>query len=232
MRMTTMNRPDFAIAGVGTTGGGDFHRVELEGVSKVDGSLDCYSFKMNGLAKVKGSICAVERFEASGKLTVDGSVKAAMAKIEGQATVRGNLDCEVLKANGFIKIVGDCRTHGCDVRGAMTVDGVLDADRLNIYMEGPVRVEVIRAKQISVNITRSGTIKRLMQSILPAPWQTQLRADRIEGDDVYLVDTTAALVRGRQVKIGAGCVIDRVEFESELIVHPDAVVRSRERIFG
>ncbi|SDX44881.1 polymer-forming cytoskeletal protein [Paenibacillus sp. CF384] len=230
--MTTMNRPDFAIAGVGTTGGGDFHRVELEGVSKVDGSLDCYSFKMNGLAKVKGSIRVEESFEASGKLTVDGSVKAVMTKIEGQSTIRGHVDSEYLQANGFVKIQGDCRTQGCDVRGAMTVDGVLDAERLHIYMDGPVRAEVIRAKQISIMITSSGTLKRLMKSILPATWQTQLRADHIEGDDIQLVETTATIVRGRRVKIGAGCVIDRVEFESELIVHPDAVVRSRERIFG
>ncbi|RAP73831.1 hypothetical protein [Paenibacillus montanisoli] len=230
--MSTMNRPDFAISGVGSTAGGQFHRVELEGVSRVSGDLDCYSFSMNGMATVKGGVRSEERFKASGKLTVEGSVHAAVMELEGQMKVRGGVSCDVYRMNGFAKVYGDCSAQQCDVRGGMTVGGVLHADRLEIYLDGPVRAEVIRCRELRMKQGGGGSLKRFLQSILPTSWQAQLRADRIEGDDLELKETTAALVRGRRVTIGAGSVIDRVEYESELIVHPDAIVRNRAKIRG
>lgn len=228
--MSTMNRPDFAMSGMGRTGGGDFHRVEMEGVSTVDGDLDCYSFKMNGLATVKGSVRAEERFEGNGKLKVEGPITAAAMKLEGQITVRGSVQCDVFEGSGYMKVHGDCSTNRCDVRGALAVDGVLSANELHVWLEGPFRAEAIRCRELRVKHTHGKTLKRLLNSILPATWQTQLRAEYIEGDEIELRETTAALVRGRRVSIGPGCVIDRVEYESELIVHPDAVVHSREQL--
>ncbi|WP_308636169.1 hypothetical protein [Paenibacillus silvisoli] len=228
--MNTMNRPDFAISGIGNTGGGEFHRVELEGVSKVDGSLDCHSFSMNGMATVKGSVRAEERFKASGTLTVDGSVQAAVMQLEGHIKVRGGLRCDHYQINGYMKVYGDCMAFQCQVKGAMNVGGVLSADRLEIDLDGPVRAEIIRCRELRMKHGGSSSIKRLLHSILPANWQAHMRADRIEGDDLELKETTAALVRGRRVSIGAGSVIDRVEYETELIVHPDAVVRNRAKV--
>ncbi|AZN43222.1 hypothetical protein [Paenibacillus albus] len=228
--MNTMNRPDFAIAGMGRTGGGSFHRVELEGVSTVDGDLNCYSFKMSGMATVKGSVRAEERFEGSGKLKVEGPVQAEVMKLEGQVTVRGDVSCDVFQGSGFMKVHGDCRANRCEVRGALAVDGLLLADQLELWLEGPFRAEAIRCREIHVKNTHSGALKRLLHSILPSSWQKQLRANHIEGDEIELRETTASLVRGRRVSIGPGCVINRVEYESELIVHPDAIVHSREQL--
>ena len=54
-----------------------------------------------------------------------------------------------------------------------------------------------------------------------------LETDSIEGDDVYLEATHAAMVRGRRVKIGPGCRVKSVEFSESLQVDSAAVVKDR-----
>lgn len=52
-----------------------------------------------------------------------------------------------------------------------------------------------------------------------------LEAQSIEGDTLELLDTQAAVVRGRFVRVGAGCVIDRVEYSEDLTVEDGGVVK-------
>jgi hypothetical protein len=47
---------------------------------------------------------------------------------------------------------------------------------------------------------------------------------------VRLERTTASVVRGRRVSIGAGCRIERVEYRDGLEVHPDATIRDLHRL--
>jgi hypothetical protein len=48
--------------------------------------------------------------------------------------------------------------------------------------------------------------------------------ETIEADEIDLVATTAKMVRGREVKIGAGCDLARVEYSESLTVDPKAKV--------
>lgn len=52
-----------------------------------------------------------------------------------------------------------------------------------------------------------------------------LEAQSIEGDTLELLDTQAAVVRGRFVCVGAGCVIDRVEYSEDLTVEDGGIVK-------
>ena len=52
-----------------------------------------------------------------------------------------------------------------------------------------------------------------------------LEAQSIEGDTLELLDTQAAVVRGRFVRVGAGCVIDRVEYSEDLTVEDGGIVK-------
>ncbi len=53
-----------------------------------------------------------------------------------------------------------------------------------------------------------------------------MTADRIEGEEIELEATTAALVKGDEVRIGPHCHIDVVEAK-ELVVHSSSEVRER-----
>ena len=52
----------------------------------------------------------------------------------------------------------------------------------------------------------------------------------IEGDEVTLIHTTSKVVRGKNVRIGCNCVIDRVEYSESLDVDESATVGERVKI--
>ena len=55
-------------------------------------------------------------------------------------------------------------------------------------------------------------------------YKAHLKAETIEGDDVYLEHTTAQVVRGNTVTIGEGCEIDLVEYRTDFKKTPGASV--------
>lgn len=54
---------------------GSYHRVNIDGMAKLDGDLDCFSLSVNGTLKIYGSL-------TSESTTVNG-----MAKVEGQCAL-------------------------------------------------------------------------------------------------------------------------------------------------
>lgn len=69
---------------------------------------------------------------------------------------------------------------------------------------------------------------KLASSFIPK-LKPELIAKMIEGDVLDLEYTNAEVVSGGVVKIGPGCNIGRVEYLSELTVHPDATVGKVEK---
>ena len=57
-----------------------------------------------------------------------------------------------------------------------------------------------------------------------------LKAELIEGEEIDLQATRAELVRGRNVVIGPGCEIERVEYSGSLMVDPSAKVEQQAKI--
>ena len=51
------------------------------------------------------------------------------------------------------------------------------------------------------------------------------KTESVEGDDIYLEYTTAKVVRGNTVRLGAGCKIDLVEYKTSLEKASDCIVK-------
>lgn len=229
--MRATSRPDLEIAGIGSAAGGQYHSVKMEGVCKVGDAIDCFAFKSNGLTTVNGGIMAEEQLEVSGKLSCHGGMVGGNVKLEGQVTVNGPFEADRAEMNGLVKVKGDADASDFKVRGALSVEGWLTAGQLEVKLEGPFHAEGIKSRHITVRHHGKGGLRRLIESLLPV-WQVQLKARTIEGDIVDVEETTAELVRGRTVVIGPGSDIDRVEYVTDLVVHPQAQVRSRLQIQG
>jgi cytoskeletal protein CcmA (bactofilin family) len=56
-----------------------------------------------------------------------------------------------------------------------------------------------------------------------------LEADSIEGDEIFLENTKARMVRGKKITIGAGCEIETVEYSDSLEVSPEARVQHQSK---
>lgn len=57
-----------------------------------------------------------------------------------------------------------------------------------------------------------------------------LKVQTVEGDEIYLENTEAKVVRGTRITIGKGCQIDHVEYSDSLEVDEKASVGEREKV--
>src|SRR5207249_1278164 len=114
---------------------------------------------------------------------VDGSIAAEEISSSGSLSVKGSVDAEEFRLSGSVRI-----------------DGGLKAEEVEIDLQGTSKIPTIEAEEIRVKAT--GGFFRV---------RGELTADRIEGEEIELEATTAALVKGDEVRIGPHCHIDVVE---------------------
>ena len=76
-------------------------------------------------------------------------------------------------------------------------------------------------------------MKKRSNSLLPFGKEVgSLAAKVIEGDDIYLENTTADMVRGNKVKIGPGCQIGVVEYRDDFTHDPKATIKTTTKYKG
>jgi cytoskeletal protein CcmA (bactofilin family) len=191
------------LSGIGSAPGGTYQNVSIQGMGKVQGDLECVD-------------CSLE-----GMVTINGSVKAQTIRIQGKASVKGDVSGEEVNLEGHVSISGKCDADKFVGTGAFNIDGLLNADEISIQVYGPSRVREIGAETIRIEKESGpsfiGRLKKLIAEI-------------IEGDDIYLENTKARVVRGNRVVIGAGCNIDLVEYRVEFEQHKSARVGDQKRL--
>ena len=58
----------------------------------------------------------------------------------------------------------------------------------------------------------------------------ELTADIIEGDDIYLENTHAKVVRGNNITLGSGCEIELVEYKNDFKQDKEAEIGTHRKI--
>jgi cytoskeletal protein CcmA (bactofilin family) len=239
--MNQQARGDLRIDGSGTSTGGEFDSVKINGSGRITGDLCCRLFRINGSGHVLGSLEA-EDGKISGSGNIDGPVKARQFKISGSgklrrgisgdnltisgsATIGSDLNVQHITVDGSVKVDGNCSGETFHVNGGFDINGLLNCDEITADLyQCRSRVKDIGGSKIRINLgTASGF--RLIKAILTlGSEQTILEADSIEGDEIVLENTAAKVVRGSQVTIGRGCVIDLVEYKERYDKSADARV--------
>ncbi|PQP84619.1 hypothetical protein C0Q44_08720 [Paenibacillus sp. PCH8] len=236
-------RNDLNVSGISQTAGGEFHRVSIDGMAKVNGNLDCTSLDVNGTLKMHGALNA-ERATINGMCTLNGPLISSCVRVDGMATIkgdvnspefevngkctiRGKVDGERIDIGGMIDIEGDVQCESLNVQGNIKMTGFLNAGTVEIRLHtsssakevGGERIDIRRKEQ------QSGFWKSIGLGGKPS-----FKASLIEGDEILLEDTEADIIRGSKVHIGRGCNIRLVEYSGELEVDPEAKVGSSQRI--
>lgn len=216
---------DLALNGISRAAGGAYRSVKMDGVCKIDGDVKAEDIAISGVGKVYGGVEA-QAFEAAGRVTVAGPLKADQMRLEGQFTVLGGVRGDKMELNGALKVGGNCEAEEVIANGWIRVDGMLNAGRIDIGLVGSSKAQEIGGSSIEIRRAERGAWAHLLQKVIPA-FDPALEARLIEGDEVRLEATMAAIVRGDRVVIGPGCTIGRAEYKTELIVHPNANVKER-----
>jgi len=230
---------DFCFAGAGTLPGGQYRWLTFSGTGRLTGDITCASLKSSGSVQGEGSIECAGEIKSSGSIRCKGDLSAAVLKtsgavwvggsfrggsmnVSGAVTVGGDIHAEEIKTGGAITAGGNCEAEVLQSAGRLEIAGLLNADDIRIHLEGAEStVSSIGCGKISV--IRRG-IGGLFADLGIKGAGGYLVTDTIEGDEIHLENTKAKIVRGRDVYIGGGCEIERVEYTNKCEVSDNATV--------
>lgn len=223
--MSKQTKNELVINGSGSSGGGTFETVKINGSGTINGDIISESLKGSGSSRVNGSIQAADvSFSGTGRvkgkvdcleLIVNGSgtfednVIAKHLKFRGSGSIEGNLRGEGVNVHGSLTVGGDSESDSFNLHGGFSVDGMLNAEEIEIKLHGDSDVREIGCSSITVK-KGNGTLSKLFK-LKGAVLKTEI----IEGDEIYLENTEANIVRGGNVKIGPGCTIKKVEYRGD-----------------
>jgi cytoskeletal protein CcmA (bactofilin family) len=125
---------------------------------------------------------------------------------------------------GSIAVNGDVEYETFDSSGSFEIKGLLTADTVKIALSfGHSTAEEIGGSKITV---KKGAWLIPFTNISLSKKEGFLTAKVIEGDEIYLENTTADVVRGNHVKIGPGCQIGLVEYTNAFTHDSSSTVKT------
>lgn len=245
--MNDIKRNNFKIIGDNSAAGGYYNDARIVGNSIVNGDLDCVNFKSVGDSKINGNLNS-ERIRVMGTISITGSSKSRNAVITGNLDAAGDINCRnlvlrggissegcikgnELKLKGYATIKKNCETERFKSDGQLTIDGLLNADDINIKVYGQSKVSEIGGDKIVVRKGSSKSVAKMVKFLfVPSEFHHGiLQTNSIEGNEIRLANTKAKVVRGRNIIIDDGCEIDLVEYEDRLQVSKGSSVKEQKK---
>lgn len=162
---------------------------------------------MFGESEFKDNLTA-GRINIYGTMKVSGSLQFDRFNLKGLTEICGNMAGELCDVKGELSVKGNCETERFHVTGCVDVSGLLNAGDIKLEL----RHDVSHVREIG---GASITVKRKRRASFFNRKKVKLIADLIEGDQVYLENTEAAVVRGKEVMIGPGCSIGTIEYKNK-----------------
>ena len=152
------------------------------------------------------------------RITGAGSARGRLTcqhlRVTGHLRVQGDVRSEEIQVAGHLRVAGDCSAESFDTEGAYTIRGLLNAGRITIRLVGAARAAEM-----------GGTVIHVTRPPRQRGAPARLTVAVIEGDTVHVEEAThATVVRGRDVDVGPGCVIDRLEYSRTFHQSPQARV--------
>ncbi len=204
------------IAGSGVVSGRPVRTREFKaaGSARVRGSLEAREAKVAGSCVFEGDV-HVSQFRTSGSSKVQGTIRAENLESSGSLHVDKDMDVRELRTSGSLRVGGRVQAGEFRSAGSVHIGDVLKAHEADLELGGSSSIRGIQADEIRVRGT--GGFFRA---------RGDLTAERIEGREVSLEGTSAAFVKGDEVRLGPHCRIDVVEAR-ELVVHESSEVKER-----
>jgi cytoskeletal protein CcmA (bactofilin family) len=212
------NKVDLKIYGQGNSCGGNFKDVIIKGNGQINGAVNCRNYNIYGNGDIIGDLNA-DAIIIKGQAEFEGDVEANELKIQGEVRIKGDLSTEEAVITGNLKSNGDFNAENCKFEGGFEIDGLLNADKLEINMYWPCKVLEIGGTTINVKNDNKFSILGIKNIIMPQSQSRLLIVDSIEADDIYLENTTAKIVRGKNIELGPDCHVDLLEYQEKFKDH-------------
>lgn len=220
------NQMDLKIHGQGSSSGGKYNNIDIMGEGKINGDIDCINLKIYGEGKFGGNLKAENTVNIKGRSKIKGNLEAKRAKIQGEADISGKLLVDEAEVTGNINTDDDCNAETFTLEGNFNIEGLLNVDIVKITLHDHCKVREIGGTEITVKQGKRNIFKNRNRPLR----HNKLTVDTIEGDDIYLENTHAKVVRGNNVTIGSGCEIELVEYKNQFKKDKKAEIHTHQKM--
>ena len=244
--MSDEARTDIKTAGGGSFPGGMYGEVVFNGSGTINGDVDAIAYRVNGAGTSNGRVKS-QSVTVNGTATFNGEVQANEFTVNGDATIRdgagfgrliakgnltigGSVAAHEIDLRGFLRVAGDCQSESLTGEGGFTVAGLLNAGNIDVTVQSQSSAREIGGERIVIRQPSGGVSS--FTGLLTVFAEKRLTAESIEGDVVWLENTTAKVVRGKNVTVGAGCVVDLVEYAESYAPAGAAQVKEARQVSG
>lgn len=193
---------DVSMDGIGKIVGGNYKDVSVQGIGTIIGDI-------------KGENISIEGVGSS-----NGSIDCNSLEVQGTFKCKGNVEAlDEIKVSGLLTIKGNCQCRDLYSNGKLDIDELLSADKITLIIEATNKIKEIGGEDVKV-IAGS---KSIFEGIF---YNKKLVSDSIEGDNIILENTECKIVRGHNVTINKGCIIDTVEYSGEILIDKNSKVNN------
>lgn len=214
--MGTINQGTYKnihIEGMGTIQGDIIaENVEIDGKVKALGKINCKEMNTNGFFKVFDDINVEENCEVDGYLKSTGSINGKYLEVNGRIDVEKKINFDKAEINGELIVLEDCQCGELRLDGRVKIEGLLSGDKLDLNISRFNEIKEIGGEKVTVKKSRN-PLKVLLFS---KGRNAKLICEEIEADEIYLENTFCKVVRGKNIEIGPGCNIKRIEYTETL----------------
>ena len=225
---------NLVINGSGSYSGGSYDKVVIRGEGTIVSDIEGSVFKTYGTSEALANV-KVESMRVFGEAEIKGRMTAQKCLVMGTMSIESQAEIKELKVRGMLDAGEYVNGEKADIKGSLSVDGDVEFDTFNSIGSFEVK-GLLSADTITVRLRhcRSSaeeigggniTVKRKSLLIPFVKDEGLLIAKVIEGDNIYLENTEAEIVRGNTVKIGPGCTIGQVEYLDSFSQDTDSTVK-------
>ena len=200
-------KQDYHCSGSGEITGGEYGEIRVSGGAKMTGDVQCDRLHVSGRLKAANDLNCGE-MRVSGSLKVEGRLSAETAKISGGATVEGKINAKDLRVSGGLKCGSDVSAEHFAASGKVEIPGLLNAETIELSASGRSEIGDIGCGSL--------TVRKERNVFFFGDAKPGLTVRSIEGDTIWLENTAAEIVRGKNVTVGKHCKIGRVEYSETL----------------
>lgn len=224
-----MEKNDINIDGIGTISQGGYKNINIDGMGTIQGDIVAESVEINGKGKSLGRIKSKEmningllkafddinievNCEINGYFKTSGSFNGRYLKVNGRVDIEKKVNFDKAEIDGELIVSEDFQCGELSLDGRLRVDGLLSGDNLELNISRVNEINEIGGEKLTVKKSR----KTFNFSFFSIERKARLICNEIEADEIYLENTYCQVVRGRNIEIGPGCDIKRIEYTGTL----------------
>ena len=231
---------DLFINGSGSSNGGTFSNVTINGKGTINNDIQCTEFDCNGSGTILGKVTAEyakinggvkitgdlegKKVEVNGTAKVEHNVSVDRLKVDGKATIGVKVKAEEIRIKGRLTVEEDCEAEFFKAESQFKIGGLLNAEHIDIKLFGECRAKEIGGETISIK--NKDAVFGLFKSFFP----TQLETEFIEGNHIEIENTKAKVIRGNHCIIGPNCEIGLVEYTDQISIAKSANVMESKKV--